>query len=821
MKRVKWLILLMLLASLGAWAQGVTSVSVGMSLDGPIFFVDGQRYSTQQVFLWPIGSKHVVQFLLSVDEATGAPLGYQAANGDVTRWVFNGWKDNLGLLAQPGFVAQTITVQPGLTSLVGQVTVTVLVAVQFYNSTTGNAPDCGGSPGDPPQDGFRSGIIFINGTCYADSTTVYLQPGTLNLNAFPYPGFVFVGWWIDGAPPSGFLGQYNLQSAVTLTPRFMPAKRVKFRTNPLGLQVVVDHTVITTPPALPTSLLPGVNIDASCNPDYTKIPPGAPKNYSPLCIGDFDFLPGSVHQIGAPQSQMDATGAQWVFSGFSNGLGQNANYIAGDRLDLVDLMVANFAPGVPASITTSPGGLKIQIDGRDNWQAYNFVWGQGEVHHLSAPATQVDAKGRMYQFVKWSNGGAAAQDITVPPGVQGLSYQATYQLLGQVQVGSTPAGLNFTVDGSSCTTPCVVNRLAGTQIQINIPASIPTTSTSRYDFDAWSVGGASTSLPVTFTQDVQTLTASYHTSYLLAAGMNPPNAATFKYSPSSPDGYFPDGTAVTLTAVPNGGFKFSRWNGDLTGGFSTGYLTMTSPHSVTALFNAVPYIAPAGITNAAGATPDGSVAPGSIVSIYGQNLAGDLAVGPANPLAQTIGGVTVTVYDYLLPLLFVSPQQIGAQVPSALADGTYPITVHWQGQPDVTGTFVVKRDAPGIYTQQNAQNLPLMVALHQDGTLITTDSPARRNEVISIYGTGFGPYSQPVIDGFNVALTPLLTQTDPVTVLTSGLTLTPDWAGAAPGMVGTTQLNFRIVDSLPHAAVLDVAVTAGGQQSSVVKLPVE
>jgi uncharacterized protein (TIGR03437 family) len=66
-----------------------------------------------------------------------------------------------------------------------------------------------------------------------------------------------------------------------------------------------------------------------------------------------------------------------------------------------------------------------------------------------------------------------------------------------------------------------------------------------------------------------------------------------------------------------------------------------------------------------------------------------------------------------------------------------------------------------------------------------------------------------------------LTVADPVSVLTGGLTLTPDWAGAAPGMVGTTQVNLRISDKLPTATTLDVTVSAGGQQSSVVKLPVE
>ncbi len=671
------------------------------------------------------------------------------------------------------------------------------------------------------QDGFRYGIIYINGTCYADSTTVYLPAGQLTLNAFAYPGFVFVGWWIDGAPPNGALGKYDLESATTLIPRFMPAKRVKFRTNPLGLQVVVDHTTITTPPALPSSILPNTNINNNCTPNYSAIPGGAPSGYTPLCIRDFDFLPGSTHQIGAPPSQMDATGVQWVFSGFSDGLGQNANYVTDQRLDLVDLVVANFAPGVPVSITTNPGGLSVAVDGRSNWQAYNFVWGQGETHQLSAPMTQTDAKGRVYQFVKWSNGGNAAQSITVPSGSQGISFQATYQLLGQAQIGSNPAGLSFTVDGAACTTPCVVNHVSGTQMTVSVPSSIPIAAASRYDFDNWAGGTSSTSLGVTFDQNVQVFNANYHAAYQLLAAANPASAATFKYSPTTTDGFFPDGTQVSVTAAANGGYKFSRWNGDLSGGYSTGYLTMSSPHSITAMFNSVPYIAPAGIINAAGPTPDGSVGPGSIVSIYGNNLASDLMIGSSNPLSQTIGGITVTVNDYLLPLLFVSPQQIGAQVPSGLADGTYPIVVHIQGQADVTGTFTVRRDAPGVFTQQNPLNLPLIVALHQDGTLITQDSPARRNEVISIYGTGFGPYNKPVIDGFTIANSPLFTLADPVSVLTSGLTLTPDWAGAAPGMVGTTQLNLRIVDGLPHGTVLDVAVSAGGQQSSVVKLPVE
>ncbi|PYT26590.1 MAG: hypothetical protein DMG58_22105 [Acidobacteria bacterium] len=50
-----------------------------------------------------------------------------------------------------------------------------------------------------------------------------------------------------------------------------------------------------------------------------------------------------------------------------------------------------------------------------------------------------------------------------------------------------------------------------------------------------------------------------------------------------------------------------------------------------------------------------AVAPGSIVSIYGPKLAPATEIGPDSPLAQTLGGLTVTIGERLLPLFFASP----------------------------------------------------------------------------------------------------------------------------------------------------------------------
>jgi uncharacterized protein (TIGR03437 family) len=179
------------------------------------------------------------------------------------------------------------------------------------------------------------------------------------------------------------------------------------------------------------------------------------------------------------------------------------------------------------------------------------------------------------------------------------------------------------------------------------------------------------------------------------------------------------------------------------------------------------------------------------------------------------------VSDRLLPLLFVSPQQINAQVPSGLPDGEYTLKVQWVGHPDVSGTFTISRNAPGLYTRANDLNEPLVLATHEDGSAVTHESPARRNETITIYGNGFGPYDRSVIDGFLIPPSELYNVTDSVTVNAGESSYTPLSARAAENMVGTTVVQLKIADGMPGGATLDLTVTVNGKNSNRVQLPVE
>lgn len=324
---------------------------------------------------------------------------------------------------------------------------------------------------------------------------------------------------------------------------------------------------------------------------------------------------------------------------------------------------------------------------------------------------------------------------------------------------------------------------------------------------------------VTVNQDYTTLTVGYTNSYQLSAISDPGNGVAFQFAPASSDMFYAQNTQVTVTATSNPGFKFRRWGGDLAGTYPVGAVNMSAPRNVIAQMDTVPFIAPAGVRNAVGDTPTSAVGPGSIISIFGQGLAPEVKIGPVNPLAQTLSGVTVTVQDRILPLLFVSPQQINAEVLSDLPDGDYTLTVHNTGQADISATFSITRDAPGIFFQ-TVNSKPYVVALHPDGSAVTQDNPAAAGETISILGTGFGPYNGQIIDGFFPPV-PSPSVADPVIITTADQNPVPSWSGAAAGFTGVVSTSFQVPNGLPGGTAVPLTVTVNGASSNTVMLPVQ
>ncbi len=75
-----------------------------------------------------------------------------------------------------------------------------------------------------------------------------------------------------------------------------------------------------------------------------------------------------------------------------------------------------------------------------------------------------------------------------------------------------------------------------------------------------------------------------------------------------------------------------------------------------------PQIDPGGVVNAASLS-SGTVSPGSVISIFGHNLAIAIESTKLIPLPTDINGTRVAINGVLAPLFFVSPTQINAQIP--------------------------------------------------------------------------------------------------------------------------------------------------------------
>jgi len=801
---------------LNAQSPPQSAITISTNPGGARFSVDGQVYMQAATFVWPQGSKHLLVFI------TDPALPNQAVNTAVqtsvdgtTKWAFGGWIDNAGLLLPTGDAIQTITADPRVTTIKGQLTVSFRVSLVFFNSGTTDSispPTCG-APGAIPAGQLRPGVVFIGSQCFWNSANLFLPAGaSLTLNAFPYPGFVFIGWSSNIGSPDTYLRSFTLAAPITLVPQFAPGKRVRFLTAPLGLQVLVDRSPV------PTRSIES-DLSGPC-PSNESQPVNPNLGFPPMCLGDFDFAAGSTHVISASSPQIDTSGKFWVFDSWSNGLGLNGAYVTDSNVANADNLTAKFVRGAHVGFLTSPGGLKLTVDGRPNFASYDFVWGLGTTHTVTAPTNQFDAAGRQYTFKSWSNSGGQSQSYVVDQSAVDNGYRltATFSVLSRVLVQSSPSGLSVQVDGTTCTTPCTIDRPNGAQLRVTAPTTLSLGDSARMEFTSWSDNAASDHT-FTVNTDFSVVTANYRTSYRLSAASDPGNGVNFKFDPSSSDMFYPQDTQVTVSANANPGFKFRRWDGDLSCTYPTGVVMMSSPHGVIARMDKVPFIAPAGVRNAVGDTPNSTVAPGSIISIFGDGLAPVLEVGRVNPLAQNIAGVTVTVNDRILPLLYVSPNQINAQVPSDLGDGDYGLQVHNIGQDDISATFSVARNSPGLFFQTvNSQQYAL--ALHDDGSVVTPDNPAKAGETLSLLGTGFGPYNGVVIDGF-FPPNPAPAVVDSVSLSTGDQMVSTMSSIAAPGYTGLTLTKFKVPDSMQSGSTVPVKVTVNGANSNTVMVPIQ
>jgi uncharacterized protein (TIGR03437 family) len=220
------------------------------------------------------------------------------------------------------------------------------------------------------------------------------------------------------------------------------------------------------------------------------------------------------------------------------------------------------------------------------------------------------------------------------------------------------------------------------------------------------------------------------------------------------------------------------------------------------------------VVNAASLQP-GGVAPGSLITIFGSHLANATIAAPTARLPRSLGGVTLSINGIPAPLLFVSPEQINAQVPFEVTEGWAKATLQLAGMPPILIPFTIAAAAPGLFPNIQNQSAILNAGGHEN----TPDNPASVGSTVTVYLTGQGAVAPPVSTGEPAPGAAAFAQAVfPVTAKVGNRQATITFAGLSPDSAGLFQINLTVprVSTGSHSLV----VTVNGVSSNTRSLSV-
>jgi uncharacterized protein (TIGR03437 family) len=212
----------------------------------------------------------------------------------------------------------------------------------------------------------------------------------------------------------------------------------------------------------------------------------------------------------------------------------------------------------------------------------------------------------------------------------------------------------------------------------------------------------------------------------------------------------------------------------------------------------------------AGGYPTGAVAPGEIVTLFGNGFGATPTVSFGNTPAV---------------ITYSSNCQINAVVPfeyEVAVGGSFLVTVEAGDQTVGLIKLPIALVAPGIFTT-NGRGSGQGAVLNQDSSVNSAANPAARGSVVSVYMTGVGGLNPYIQDGMLGPLRPPF----PMVVAGVGATVGPEdatvkFAGQAPGLIaGATQVNVQIPQTTQVGAAVPMSITVADYASQQITIAVK
>jgi uncharacterized protein (TIGR03437 family) len=271
-----------------------------------------------------------------------------------------------------------------------------------------------------------------------------------------------------------------------------------------------------------------------------------------------------------------------------------------------------------------------------------------------------------------------------------------------------------------------------------------------------------------------------------------------------------DGTEVAFTLGPQNGVPAAVYR-----------IPVDSPRDLRSFQNvyAPRFVNANGVVSATGY---GAPSPGSLISVYGVNLAADeLTQAAGFPLPTSLNEVSLLVNGQAVPLLASTPWQINAQLPQTVAAGTAAFQVGYAGGVRLAAvSAAVQSTSPENFFFPFTLGLLgySQAAAFHAGTAVAADlaHPAVAGETLEIYGLGLGVTNPMVQAGAASPASPPARALEPPQLQIGGKAAVVVFAGLAPGLAGVYQVNAIVPAGLsPGLHTVTWGTAAGAGFSSI------
>ena len=225
-----------------------------------------------------------------------------------------------------------------------------------------------------------------------------------------------------------------------------------------------------------------------------------------------------------------------------------------------------------------------------------------------------------------------------------------------------------------------------------------------------------------------------------------------------------------------------------------------------------------------------AVAPDSLASLYGSNLATGTAQAGSQPLPTSLGGITLNVTDSAgqtraAPLIYVSPSQINFVVPNGTVPGAAAFSIGGPLGAGPATVATVQNVAPTLFSADGTGSGVAAASAIQ----VQAGNPQLQGPVPVFQCTPSGCSSVPIQLGVDTPVYLSLYGTgirnrsslSNVQVTINGISVPVLYAGLQPDFAGLDQVNVLLTLQLRGAGQANVALTVDGKNSNGVMVNIQ